>query len=461
MNEGERPLPEDVVRKLQDRASLLLDLDRLPLAQKEIERALALDVTDPWSHYLMSRVLALRSRYEVHTWEDAIALRERAVGAAREAIALAPAQAAFHNQLAHVRSQQGLYELALASYRRCVELRPEEPSYKVDLAFPLANLAMREERLTREPQLDEVRTLAREAAAQGAGSNWVMCELARIYAFIEDPMSAEPCARAAVALEPERVWSLSVLGEVLRDLGRAEEALAIAVEVRRRVPANHIARIEVVEALTDLGRFDEAEATLDAFSRDERLGITRVRDCGGYVSGARGRAAANAAWQPIAAEREPTACAHERLRYRKSSSLLRQYVCAACGAVLHCACERDLAALLDDGCFGHVSPWIRNWIVAPAGFRDGACSRCRGGLPEPDRATEQSGTYAWYWREIWGDALRELGRQREALRAHGNDLPLHRAKRMFARFQEDGIAEAKRRHVRDPLYPYRPQGAPK
>ena len=58
--------------------------------------------------------------------------------------------------------------------------------------------------------------------------------------------------------------ALSVRGNVLRDLGRFDEALAALDATIQRFPENVVARNARAEVLRDLGRFDEALAALDA-----------------------------------------------------------------------------------------------------------------------------------------------------------------------------------------------------
>lgn len=159
-------------------------------------------------------------------------------------------------------------------------------------------------------------------------------------------------------------------------------------------------------------------------------------------------------------------CPHDERFVLNPWERLRKYVCDDCGAVLTCACDREIAEnVLPHQAGRGVDPRTRARVPVTTPLFPDVCPGCRGAAPIPYPATTRGATsklQRYYWHEIWKTTqLRFLAWCRaqglSALDAHGRPLIGRYAREHadeYGRIRRDvldGIALA---HQQRPVYDF-------
>jgi tetratricopeptide (TPR) repeat protein len=144
------------------------------------------------------------------------------------------------------------FDLAIAHFRRLIDLRPDMAEPRNLLANALRSKGMLHEAIS--AYRDAVRLKSDFTQAHynlGMALREAGCVEEAIEAF-----------RRAVALNPDFIDAANDLGSALREAGRLEEAVSVLADVVGQAPDFFKARNNLGNALRAIGRFDEAEAAV-------------------------------------------------------------------------------------------------------------------------------------------------------------------------------------------------------
>jgi len=173
---------------------------------------------------------------------------DEAVQEFKKAIALDPASAHAHDNLATVYSEKKLYREALAEYLTALELEPDSATAHYNLACFLAShagdMAAAEYRVSIEldPSYPDAHlNLGLTLAEQGK------------------PEEAQKALEAAVALDAKDPVPRHELAALLMDEGDHRAAIGHLREVVRLDPKNHEAQLDLGICYAQKGFYDEAE----------------------------------------------------------------------------------------------------------------------------------------------------------------------------------------------------------
>jgi hypothetical protein len=97
---------------------------------------------------------------------------------------------------------------------------------------------------------------------------------------------------------------------------------------------------------------------------------------------------------------------HSKVSLLNPWELLRKFVCADCGAVVTCACGRDIATyVLPHQATHGVDPSTNERVPVTEQLVPGVCFDCRGVVPDPYPKSAQRGArsvvHRFYWHELW------------------------------------------------------------
>ena len=209
---------------------------RLTEAEAGYRELLGADPEQPDALHLLG-VLA----HQVGRHEDAVMLIGRA-------IALSPAFADFHANLANVLWTLGRAAAAEASCRRALALDDASPLAHNNLGNALAA----------QGRLDEARASYERALALAPSYPEGHNNLGGVLQAQDRLAEAEACFRRALALAPDFADALTNLGVVLRGQGRADEAIACYERALAINPRSADAYNNLGNVLIDRNRHDEA-----------------------------------------------------------------------------------------------------------------------------------------------------------------------------------------------------------
>ncbi|NND43700.1 MAG: tetratricopeptide repeat protein [Xanthomonadales bacterium] len=172
----------------------------------------------------------------------------------RRAIQINPNDMESHLGYAHLLSNTGRHDAALAEVRRARELNPYFPIAAVLEAGFLNQAGRSREGLMR---LEELR--------RADGDFWLTrVSLASKYSQLDRPQEALQEAERAVALSGRSSYALVSLIPPLVQLGRDEEARAVLGELLDRAESGFISAYDLALAYTALGNVESALDSLDA-----------------------------------------------------------------------------------------------------------------------------------------------------------------------------------------------------
>jgi serine/threonine protein kinase/tetratricopeptide (TPR) repeat protein len=129
--------------------------------------------------------------------------------------------------------------------------------------LPPATLAVVGRNLLVDAEKDRaIEAFLREAQRRHPDDFWLNHNLGSFYLNRQSPRSAEalPFAMVAVALRPDSSAAHTELGNVLRKIGRLDEAIAEGAEAVRVNPHDALSHISLSASLAEKGRVDEAIA---------------------------------------------------------------------------------------------------------------------------------------------------------------------------------------------------------
>ena len=173
---------------------------------------------------------------------------EEAIACYRDAIALGPDRASAHANLAAVLNRRGLHEAAQASAARAVDLQPDLVEGYCNLAAALVGrrrfaeaeaayrraLELQPDRaeavsdlghlLLEQKRAEEALSWQEKAIALQPDNATFHYRLAAAQFYRGDPHASEASCRRAIALNPAYAQAWSGFGQVLRSLGRFDEA---------------------------------------------------------------------------------------------------------------------------------------------------------------------------------------------------------------------------------------------
>ena len=176
---------------------------------------------------------------------------QEAVVELEKALAIDPKHWKSHTNMALASIDLGELEVAEAHYRESLAIEPQPAIYN-DLGFVLERLGMPEDATAAYRKALELDP-ASASAHYNLGSS-----LARSGNYAE----AEKHLRTALESSPN-TQTYTGLGIVLRQQGRMDQAVASLQAAIEADPNNAIAHRELAEALTSLGRMDEARRELE------------------------------------------------------------------------------------------------------------------------------------------------------------------------------------------------------
>lgn len=114
-------------------------------------------------------------------------------------------------------------------------------------------------------------TLFHQALSIDKNSDATLYELARIYEKVSKNKEALAYAKKAVALNPDNVWYLSLLGESLQKNNMKNEAIEIYEMLVKKDPDNLNAYFDLANVLINAGKLNEAVKVYDKL--EEKTGI--------------------------------------------------------------------------------------------------------------------------------------------------------------------------------------------
>lgn len=209
----------------------------------------------------------------------------------RQSIALDPARAEFHANLANLLRRREKFQGAEKFYRQALALEPMHRAARRGLALTLTDL-----RRFGEAEAECRALLASDATDSDA---WVLMGLA--LAGLERLAEAEQAYRKAISLNPENKVAHLNLGALLSHMDKPEAALAVLDQAGELGTDGYEMAFNRARAFLDMNDIEAAEreferaATLRPQDADCQLHLARVRFMRGDPKFARTLAAASAA----------------------------------------------------------------------------------------------------------------------------------------------------------------------
>jgi Flp pilus assembly protein TadD len=184
----------------------------------------------------------------IHAYQDALTHREH--------------YPEVYNNLGTLLQQQNRLEVAEHAFRKAIN---QNPRY-IEAYNNLASLYVFQQK-----DVDALRVLGEALKIDGENSQTLLIT-ARIQLRRNNQQAAEQAARAILAKTPDDADALTILGQVLHENDRYEEALAVLEKAVTANPKNPEALNFYGVALKSLGRLDEArEHMLDALRGNEMM----------------------------------------------------------------------------------------------------------------------------------------------------------------------------------------------
>ena len=175
----------------------------------------------------------------------------QAVGANRAAVALAPQDAAAHNNLGNTLKKLGRLDEAEASYTQAILLKPDFAEVHSNLGVTLKELGRLDDALASYTQAIALKP---DYAEAHSNLGVTLKELGRL----DDALASYT---QAIALKPDYAEAHNNLGNTLNELGRLDDALASYTQAIALKPEYAEAHNNLGNTLKKLGRLDEAEAS--------------------------------------------------------------------------------------------------------------------------------------------------------------------------------------------------------
>ncbi|KFN42094.1 2OG-Fe(II) oxygenase family protein [Arenimonas metalli] len=195
---------------------------------------------------------------EAKQLEAAIALMregkaDQALRRVDDLLAKVPRSPDAHQLMAMCQSELGEYALAERSFRRALELAPDQPLLLVNLATLLRKVARVPEALVLFQRATEV--------APGFGKAWL--ELGNTLFDLGLPDKAVPALERAVQVQPESVMGWSALGSAYRVVEQWESAEAAFLRALKLAPGYSAGWVNLGALMRLRGRADEAIACFE------------------------------------------------------------------------------------------------------------------------------------------------------------------------------------------------------
>jgi tetratricopeptide (TPR) repeat protein len=254
-------LQPDHVAGLQMLGAVAAQTDRLPLALQFVRKAVTLQPGSVSGHIQLGNLL----RQDGQTGE--------AVAELQTALRLRPDSAEAHNDLGLIHLQEGRFSGATDAFARAIAINPAFAAAYFNKALALEEqglsaeaAACLRETIALTPDLVEAHVRLgsllisngnhqaaadcyRRAAALRPGSTLaLMCEAWNLE-LNEQPDAAEEAVRRAIALDPQNTDAHRLLGDILMQQGRFDEAaasfdLAVALDQRQVVAYGNLAHVK-------------------------------------------------------------------------------------------------------------------------------------------------------------------------------------------------------------------------
>lgn len=211
---GRGPLAADTLREVLEKdpnaaeaarwlSALLVNSEQLGEARHWAERAVESQPDSPDSHFTLGRCLLA-----MQDFSQAAACFQRAIEGR-------PDFAVAHHNLGLAMLQLGRRSEAEAAFRRSIEAGPQAPNSYVSLG----------QLLTADGREDEARAVFDQAQAVVKDSPPGLVQLARALVAEGSLEAAERAARRATELDPRSDFPHALLGNILQQLGRFDEAV--------------------------------------------------------------------------------------------------------------------------------------------------------------------------------------------------------------------------------------------
>lgn len=209
---------------------------RLNEAERIYRQILAIDIHHADSLHLLGMVAYQAAGHEI------------AVELICRAIAINPAEAAYHSNLGTVFQSQGRLEEAAASYERAVILRPD----LAEAHYNLGNVLYEQDRW------EDAAACYQHALVLRPGLAEAHYNLGNALQAQDKFVEAVACYERALALQPEKYEARHNLGNALQALGKLEDAMACYEQVLNVQPGYARAHYSAGCLLHALGNLDDA-----------------------------------------------------------------------------------------------------------------------------------------------------------------------------------------------------------
>ncbi|MGA8834893.1 MAG: tetratricopeptide repeat protein, partial [Candidatus Sulfotelmatobacter sp.] len=209
---------------------------RLNEAERIYRQILAIDIHHADSLHLLGMVAYQAAGHEI------------AVELICRAIAINPAEAAYHSNLGTVFQSQGRLEEAAASYERAVILRPD----LAEAHYNLGNVLYEQDRW------EDAAACYQHALVLLPGLAEAHYNLGNALQAQDKFVEAVACYERALALQPEKYEARHNLGNALQALGKLEDAMACYEQVLNVQPGYARAHYSAGCLLHALGNLDDA-----------------------------------------------------------------------------------------------------------------------------------------------------------------------------------------------------------
>ena len=231
--------------------AVLLDAGRIPEAEANLRRALELDPTHLQARFNLIRLMNLNNRDN-----DATLV-------CREGIAIVPEAAIFHKILGDQMLKMRDCVKAMETYRRALELDPNDAGTMNDLAICCRELGAP----------DEAEHWYRKALAQDPASMTIRYNFGAFLLSLGRTDEAHEHLGVVLADKPDHWMTLTVLALNLIRMGREEEGFKTMRQVLDSHPDDACVWNDVGAQFSELGKFDEAARM---FARAAELDTSRV-----------------------------------------------------------------------------------------------------------------------------------------------------------------------------------------
>ncbi len=217
------------------------------LAREEFERAVELDPRFALASAYLALSLLVEHRYGL----AGQGIKDRALACAKTALDLDPSEARCHQFLAQVYRFRGNFDLAIAHFQRAIDINPNDAN-GLALFGSLLGVAGR--------PAEGIALIRRAMKINPLHPEWYWNQLA--VALYADRQYEESIRANEHGERPGQFWYLARMAACHSQLGRLDEARALAAEVLRRKPDFRYSTVDL-----SFRNPEDAEHVIDGFQK--------------------------------------------------------------------------------------------------------------------------------------------------------------------------------------------------